>query len=200
MLKHLLGLLFSPDKEWDIIDHEESGSIVRLYMTHVLILAAIPAISGYIGASVVGWRIGGGDPVRLAPDVALIMAILGYISACGGVIVMGIFIHWMAKTYGSNPSIYRCIVLSAYTATPLFVVSILAIYPILWLLMLAALGAIAHAVYLLYHGIPIMMHIPKEQGFLYASSVLTASLVALVASVAGMIILISTGLSFTFIS
>jgi len=91
-------------------------------------------------------------------------------------------------------------VLSAYTATPLFIVAVFAVYPVLWVLMLAALAAIAHAVYLLYQGIPIMMHIPKEQGFLYASSVLTASLVVLVASVAGMIILISTGLSFTFIS
>jgi len=200
MLKHLLGILFSPDREWDIIDHEESGSLVRLYLTHVMILAAIPAISGYIGASVVGWKVGNGDPVRLASDVALVMAILGYIAACGGVVVMGIFIHWMAKTYGSDPSLYRCIVLSAYTATPLFVISIFAVYPVLWVIMLAALTAIAHAVYLLYHGIPIMMHIPKEQGFLYASSVLTASLVVLVASVAGMIILISTGLSFTFVS
>lgn len=200
MLKHLLGILFSPDREWDIIDHEESGSFVKLYLTHVMILAAIPAISGYIGASVVGWKVGNGDPVRLASDVALIMAILGYIGACGGVVVMGIFIHWMAKTYGSDPSLYRCIVLSAYTATPLFIVAVFAVYPVLWVLMLAALAAIAHAVYLLYQGIPIMMHIPKEQGFLYASSVLTASLVVLVASVAGMIILISTGLSFTFIS
>ncbi|HEY9134637.1 MAG TPA: Yip1 family protein [Pseudomonadales bacterium] len=200
MLKHLMGILFRPDKEWAIIDHEETGSLVRLYLTHVMILAAIPAISGYIGSALVGWKVGTGDPVKLNADVALIMAILGYIALCGGVAVMGIFIHWMAKTYGSDPSLYRCIVLSAYTATPLFIIAILAIYPVLWILMLGALAAIAHAVYLLYHGIPIMMHIPKEQGFLYASSVLTASLVVLVASIAGMVILISTGVSFTFVS
>lgn len=200
MLKHLIGILFNPDKEWEVIDHEESGSLVKLYLSHVMILAAIPAVSGYIGAAMVGWKVGAGEPVKLAADVALIMAILGYIGLCGGVAVMGIFIHWMAKTYGSDPSLHRCIVLSAYTGTPLFIIAVLAVYPVLWILMLGALAAIAHSVYLLYHGIPIMMHIPKEQGFLYASSVLTASLVTLVAAIAGMVILISTGVSFTFVS
>jgi hypothetical protein len=54
------------------------------------------------------------------------------------------------------------------------------VYPVLWLNMLMGLPALAYTVYLLYTGLPIMMEIPTERGFLYSSAVLAVGLIALV--------------------
>ena len=51
-------------------------------------------------------------------------------------------------------------------------------YPILWLDMLVGVTAISWAVYLMYLGIPIVMNIPAERGFLYSSAVLAIALVS----------------------
>ena len=46
---------------------------------------------------------------------------------------MGAFIHWMARTYDANPSMARCVAFATYTATPLFIGGLAALYPHMWL-------------------------------------------------------------------
>ncbi|WP_122532662.1 Yip1 family protein, partial [Pseudomonas viridiflava] len=43
MIHHVLGLFTHPDQEWRQIRREDEESIGHLYLTHTLILAAIPA-------------------------------------------------------------------------------------------------------------------------------------------------------------
>ena len=144
-----MGLFTHPDQEWQEIRGEEE-SISHMYLTHILILAAIPAISAYIGTTQVGWVVGGGDPVKLTQASALQMTVLTYLAMLAGVAVMGAFIHWMARTYDANPSLTQCIVFAAYNATPLFIAGLAALYPHLWLGMIVGVAAISYTVYLLY--------------------------------------------------
>src|SRR5690606_34355280 len=120
MIHHVWGLFTHPDQEWQEIRGEEE-SISHMYLTHVLLLAAIPAICAYFGTTEVGWRIGSGEAVKLTATSALQMTIMSYLAMLAGVAVMGAFIHWMARTYDSNPTLTQCIVFAAYTATPLFI-------------------------------------------------------------------------------
>lgn len=60
--------------------------------------------------------------------------------------------------------------------------------------MIAGLIGVAYSVYLLYTGVPILMHIPEERGFIYASSIVTCGLVLLVSIIAGSVILWNLGL------
>ena len=53
---------------------------------------------------------------------------------------------------------------------------------------------------LLYAGVPIMMEVPPERGFLYASAVLGLGLVALVAFLAGTIVLWDFGFAPEFVN
>ena len=64
----------------------------------------------------------------------------------------------------------------------------------------ALLVAAGAAVYLLYAGVPIMMDIPPEKGFLFASAVLAVGLVALVGLLASTVVLWSYGLGPAFMS
>jgi hypothetical protein len=114
------------------------------------------------------------------------------------VFVIGALIHWMSETYGSKQSLPQCIAIATYAAVPLFLVGVFQIYPVLWINFLIGLPALAYAVYLLYLGVPIVMNISAERGFLFSSAVLAVSLVALVGLLASTVVLWSYGLGPSF--
>jgi hypothetical protein len=179
-IQHIIGLFTDPTREWEQIREQyESGSGSPI--GHILILALIPAISGYIGTTQIGWRIGVGEPIRITGDSAMSIAIIYYIALLVGIFSIGWVIHLLGKAYEVNKPLPLCIALAAYTATPLFLIGLMQVYPVLWLNMLIGLPALAYTVYLPYSGLPIMMQIPAERGFLYSSAVLAVGLVALVA-------------------
>jgi hypothetical protein len=192
MIHHVWGLFTHPDREWKQIRGEEE-TIRHMYFTHTLILAAVPAVSAYIGTTQVGWVIGERAPVMLTHGSALWMTLMSYISMLAGVAVMGSFIHWMARTYDASPTLAQCIAFATYTATPLFIGGVAALYPHLWLGMLIGTAAVCYTVYLLYVGLPTFMNIPSEEGFMFSSSVLAVGLVVLVAIMAFTVVLWGIG-------
>ena len=196
-IQHIIGLLSDPTRQWEKI-REQYQSGTGSPVGHVLILALIPAISGYIGTTQVGWRIGVGEPIRITGDSALSIAIIYYIALLVGIFSVGWVIHLLGKAYEVQKPLPLCIALAAYTATPLFLIGLMQVYPVLWLNMLMGLPALAYTVYLLYSGLPIMMEIPAERGFLYSSAVLAVGLVALVAMLAMTALLWGMGLQPVF--
>jgi hypothetical protein len=192
MISHVAGLFTHPHQEWkEIRDNPES--ISHVYFAHVLFLALIPPVSMYIGTTKVGWVIGTGDPVMLTESSALVMSGFMYLAMLAGVAVMGAFINWMSRTYDSAPGYVRCVVFAAYTATPLFVAGLCALYPNVILTMLVGIAAVFYTVYLLYTGIPIFMKIPEDEGFVYSSSILTIGLVMFVSLIAITVLIWSFG-------
>jgi len=65
--------------------------------------------------------------------------------------------------------------------------------------MLVGVVAICWAVYLMYLGIPIVMNIPEERGFLFSSAVLGVCLVILICLMVGSVILWEFGAAPAFI-
>ncbi|UZJ61746.1 YIP1 family protein [Pseudomonas sp. KU26590] len=200
MIHHVLGLFTHPDQEWQQIRGEGEESIGHLYLTHTLILAAIPAVSAYIGTTQVGWQISERAPVMLTSDSAVWMALMSYIAMLAGVGVMGGFIHWMARTYDATPSLARCVAFATYTATPLFLGGLAALYPHMWLGMMVGLAAVCYTVYLLYVGLPVFMDVHPDEGFMFSSSVLAVGLVVLVAIMAFTVVLWGVGMGPEFTS
>ncbi|MCW8964892.1 MAG: YIP1 family protein [Gammaproteobacteria bacterium] len=188
VIGHIIGLLSSPTAEWEKI-RDESCSTSACILKHVIVMAAIPAVSGYIGTTQVGWSIGASGVHYLSNESAGIIAILTYLAMIAGVIGMGAMIQWMAETYGKAQPLARCVVFAAYVATPLFLIGLMMLYPILWLNMLLGLPAVAYSVFLLYSGTPIVMEMEKEKGFLFASSIVGLGLVAMVAILATTVVL-----------
>ena len=193
VLNHVWGLMFNPKQEWKSIKQERC-TIGKCFCSHVLILAAIPAIAGYIGTTQVGWSFGGFAVHKLTTQSALQIAILTYLTMLLAVFSLGKAIHWMGQTYGSKQTLPQAIALAAYTATPLWLMGIFFLYPVLWVNMLIGLPALAYTVYLLYSGVPVMMGVSQERGFLFASAVLAVGLVMLVAVLGAMAMLWSMGI------
>ena len=193
VLNHVWGLFSQPKKEWKSIK-EERCTVGKCFCSHVLILAAIPAIAGYIGTTQVGWSFGGFEVHRLTTESALQIAIITYLTMLVAVFSLGKAIHWMGQTYGSKQTLPQAIALAAYTATPLWLMGFFFLYPVLWFNMLIGLPALAYTIYLLYTGVPVMMSVSQERGFLFASAVLSVGLVMLVAVLGAMAVLWSMGI------
>lgn len=179
ILNHVIGMFIHPRAEWEKI-REQSCSVGRCMLGHVLLLAAVPPVAGYIGTTQIGWQIGAREAVRLTPESGLLLSVAYYFAMVVGVLSMGLMIRWMAHTYNAHASLGDAVALAAYTATPLFLIGIMQLYPLLWLNFLIGLPALAYTVYLLYTGAPILMRIEPERGFLFSSAVLAVGLVALV--------------------
>ena len=103
----------------------------------MLVLAALPAVSAFIGSTQVGWQIGVGSAVKLSFPSAPMIGAVFYVAMLAAVVMMGEFIHGMALSYGAEAPIERCVVLSAYTATPLFLAGVLRLNMLIGLLALA---------------------------------------------------------------
>jgi hypothetical protein len=178
ILNHIWGLYAHPRDEWQTIEKRHESLMYSLM--HILVVALIPAICGYYAAAHIGWTIGVGDPIKISQGSAQLMAVAMYFALVLGVFALAVLIQWMAKTFDSKPSFVQSLELAAYTATPMLMVGIAALFPVLWFVALAGLAATCYSVYLLYSGVPIMMNIPEEKGFIYSSSVVTCGLVLLV--------------------
>ena len=196
MLDHLAGLFTHPHEEWEDIDREIERH-GHGYLSHMVVLAALPGLCMWYGTSVTGWSTGL-DTIRLESTSAFLLGVAAWLGIICAVTIMGLFIHWLAKTYGCDPSWSRCVIFAAYTATPLYLTGFLGLFPSIPLALFGILAAIAYAVYLLYAGLPHIMHIPFEQGFMMATSIVAVGLVVLVSMKVMTIVLWDMGLGSIF--
>jgi hypothetical protein len=188
MIQHTFGLLVRPSTQWQTIADLPANSFKTLVL-YPCFMAILPAVAWFYGTTQVGWTVGDGEPVRLTTESARQICILFYLTMVACVCIIGYFIHWMADTYGTESSVTKGIVVTGLTATPLFLAGLVGFYPLLWLDMLIGVAAVSWSVYLMYLGIPIIMDIPEERGFLFSSAVMAIALVILICLMVGSVIL-----------
>jgi len=191
-MNHIIGILFNPLQEWERI-RDQSSSVLGHYLKFVVPIGLLPPVAWYVGATHVGWTLGD-RVIRLTPDSALQIVVLFYLAILGGVGLLGYLVHWMSETYEAHTSTMdKGMAVAAYTCTPMFLCGVVGFYPLLWLDMLLGCAAAAYTVYLLYIGVPIVMRIPKERGFLFASAMVGVGLVMCAALLAATVILWELG-------
>ncbi|MCH8501397.1 MAG: YIP1 family protein [Aliidiomarina sp.] len=197
ILNHIWGLYAHPIEEWKTIDQRHES--LRFSLSHILLVALIPCLAAYYASAHIGWSIGARESIFMTSQSAVLMAVFMYVGLIAGVLALSYLIHWMAKTFGAAPTFTQSIELAAYTATPVLMSGVAALYPELWFVAMVFLAGVAYSVYLLYSGVPILMHIPEERGFIYASSVVTAGLILMVVLMAGTVIAWTNGFIPTFV-
>jgi hypothetical protein len=189
MIQHTFGLMTRPANQWRTIAGLPENSF-RTLVLYPCIMAILPAVAWYYGTSRVGWSVGDqDDTIKLTIDSARQLSILFYFAMVACVVVIGYFIHWMSDTYGADSSVTKGIVIAGMASTPMFLSGVVGFYPLLWLDLLIGVAAVSWSVYLLYLGIPIIMKIPEERGFLFSSAVLGVALVILICLMVGSVIL-----------
>ncbi len=195
ILNHLFGFYTQPKQEWKSVGEKRESYIYAL--SHILVISLIPAGMAYIASTLIGWDIGAGptaETLFLTKQSAAFMAVGMYMGLVFGVVALAALMVEIGKSFDAKPTFTQALELAAYTATPLFMAGFGAFLPELWFLMLVFLAGLSYSVYLLYTGVPIMLNIPEEKGFIYASSVVTAGLVLMSILMASSVILWSMGL------
>ncbi|MEX1665460.1 Yip1 family protein [Zhongshania arctica] len=193
-----LGFLFNTRAQWRAVGLLNDDELLTKLL-YPVILAIGPCVAWYYGTSQIGWTVGDGETILMTKESALHINIAFYIAMLCSLAVIGYFIHWMAETYGSKSSFLKGTVVASYTATPLFFAGLIGFYPVFWVDLLIGIGSLGWAVYLLYVGIPEVMNIPKERGFLYASAVVGICMVIFMSLMGAVVILWDMGMAPVFI-
>ena len=191
-MNHLIGIMFNPRAEWVKI-REANGSAIGHFVKFVVIIGLLPPLAWYYGSTEVGWEIGG-RVVRLTQESAMQIMVSFYIAILLGTTFLGFMVHWMSETYEAHIStVSKGMAIAAYTCAPLFICGVIGVYPLLWLDLILGCAAAGYAVYLLYIGVPIVMEIPPERGFLFASAMVAVGLVMCAGLLGGTVILWEMG-------
>ena len=163
LIARVKNILLTPATEWPVIDAEAS-SPRAIYMQYVAPLAAIGAIAGFIGNSLIGHSYGFLAVYRTPIVSGLVGAVVGYALAFVGVFIVALIVDALAPTFGGQKDSLKALKVAAYSATPGWVAGILLILPSLALIVgLAGL----YGIYLLYLGLPVLMRCPKDKAVVY---------------------------------
>src|SRR5204862_7881124 len=96
LVSRVKNILIDPANEWRVIDGE-SDTPVDILKNYVAILAAIPAVCGFIGASIIGV-----GPYRTGIVVGLVAAVVHYVLTLIGVFVVAFSIDAVAEMLGGR--------------------------------------------------------------------------------------------------
>ncbi len=203
IIQHTLGIFSDPDTEWQRIRDEEQ-TFIKVFFTTVPFLALIPVLCAFYGVTQQGWSIGTGSVVKLTTQSALTLCVFCYLAELVAIFVLGKYVSWMSKSFGVSGDTekrqYGGGALAVYVSVPMLLAGFILLWPQLWLVASVYIVAAGYSTYLLYAGIPILMNIPKERGFMYASSVLTVALVLAIVVIVATVIVWSAGMGPVYVS
>jgi hypothetical protein len=173
-LARVKGILLSPAAEWPVIDREDSAP-ASVFGTYVLPLAALAAAVNFIRLSVIGINMPFGGTIRSPVMAGLTNAVLTCVMAVVGVALIAGIINLLAPTFGGVRDTRRALRASAYSLTAAYVGTFLGLLP-----MGTLLGFLAglYGIYILYLGLPLMMHSKPDKAVGYTASVVICTLVA----------------------
>ena len=178
-------ILLQPKSEWAVIA-AEPHTVQDLYTGYVMILAAIPAVAGFIGFSIVGVALGGVS-YRVPITAGVAQLVLSYVLALGMVYVLALIIDALAPNFGGEKNFMQALKVSAFAPTASWLAGIFAIIPLLGIIGL--LGGL-YSLYLLYLGLPALMRVPEEKAVPYTVVVIIVAIVLaiVVGALAGMVV------------
>lgn len=176
-LAHRVKNLFvRPAAEWQAVA-TETQTISGLFTGYVMILAAIPALAGFVGLSMVGIGVLGAT-YRMPPGLGVVHAVLSYLLSLGFVYGLALVVDSLANAFGGRKNFLQALKLAAFVPTPYWIASALTVIPSLWIVTLLVS---LYSLYLLYLGLPVLMQAPEDKAVPYLVVVLMATLVMAVA-------------------
>jgi hypothetical protein len=169
------NMIVTPKTEWQVAAAQTTPDS-QVILGYVLPLAAIAALAGFIGLSVVGISVPLVGTTRFGIAVGLGTAVYNVVMAVVMVYVLAFIIDLLAPTFGAQKAgISQALKVSVYAYTPVWIASIVTIIPQLGILVLIAA---IYAIYLLYLGLQAVVNAPQEKAAGYTVVVVIAGIAA----------------------
>jgi hypothetical protein len=173
LIERAKNICLSPKTEWPKIADEQADAM-SLYTGYAMILAAIPAIAGFIGMTVIGMTLPIVGTIRTPMVSGVVQMIMGYVLGLGMIFVLSLIINALALTFDGQKNPVAALKLAIYAYTPVWLTGILMVIPVLGMLtILAAL----YTIYLLYAGLPSLMKNPPEKSVGYTALIVVCAIV-----------------------
>lgn len=169
LIERVRNILLAPNTEWPVIA-AESSTTSQMYTNYILILAAIPALAGFIKGSILGFGMPFVGTVRLGFGTGITQMLLQYGLALGLVFVMALIIDALAPSFGGQKNQGQALKTAAYTYTAGWVAGIAVVLP--WIGWLLATAGSIYGIYLLYLGLPHTMKAQPERSVAYTAVVI----------------------------
>lgn len=167
------NICLTPTNEWPVIAGETAttGGLITGYVAP---LAAIGAVAGFIGGSLVGRSLPFVGFYRVPLMTGLVAAVFTFVMAIVGILILTFVINALAPTFGGQKNSSQAMKVAVYSYTPAWVAGILQIVPALGVLgILASL----YGLYLLYLGLPRLMNCPQDKAIGYTAVVVVCAIV-----------------------
>ena len=172
LVDRIKNILLTPKTEWTAIAAENT-STADLLKGYVAPLAAIPAICGFIGGSLIGY--GAFGVSFKVPIVAGIGgAIFGYVMSFVSVFLISFIINALAPSFSAEKSDSQAMKLTVYSFTASWLGGVFSMIP--GLRMLGVLCAL-YGIFLLYLGVPRLMKCPDDKAIGYTVVILIVAIV-----------------------
>ena len=168
---HVFGILLRPESAWKAIAAER-GDTSYLLLNYVAPLALVPAVCGFIGASIVGVSVSVGT-FRVPMLSGAIGAAIGYLLSFATVYLLALFIDWLAPTFDAKSNFPNALKLSIYSHTPVWLAGIFFVMP--RLRFLAFFGV--YGCYLAFTGVVPLMKAPRDRATLYAVAIIICAFI-----------------------
>jgi hypothetical protein len=173
LVERVKSILLTPKETWPAIE-QEASSTGEIYSQYLIFLAAIPAVAGFIGMSLIG--IGSfGISFKVPLMAGLANMVVGFVLSLVMVYVLSLIANALATTFGGEKNPLNALKLVAYSATAGMVGGIFTLLPSLSFL---ALLASLYSIYLIYTGIPVLMKAPQEKALGYTAVLIICGIVA----------------------
>ena len=187
LIERVKGILLSPKTEWEKIA-AETTDVKSLYMGYAMILAAIPAICGFIGSTVIGVSLPIVGTIRTGVAAALVQLVLSYVLGLAVIYVVSLIVNALAPTFDGQKDPIQALKLVVYASTPVWLAGVFSLIPLL-----GVLGILAglYGLYLLYIGLTPLMKNPQDKSIGYTALIIVCYVVlaiimgVIVAAVAG---------------
>ncbi len=173
LIERVKNIVIKPKLEWPIIAPEPT-SASQLYLGYVMPLAAFAAVMTFVHMSVIGIRIPFGGVIRTPLGGGLLMAVYSFAFALFGLFLVGLIINALAPTFAGISDRRQALKVAAYSFTPAWLASLLALSPVLPTLLQWI--AFFYGIYVLYLGLPVLMRSPQDRALGYTATVVICTL------------------------
>jgi hypothetical protein len=151
------AIVVDPAAEWGRIE-SEPGDPAYVLSRYVSVLAAVPAVFSFIGASIVGVVVPSLGLVRAPIFNGVFGAIFGYVLTCATVLLLGAVINLVAPLFGGRRDFDNAFKLAVYSYTPVWLAGVFLVLPGLRFLTLTGF----YGAYLLWLGLPRLTRTPPR--------------------------------------
>jgi len=163
LIDRVKNILLTPKQEWPVIA-AESATVGSIFTGYVIPLALIPAVSSFIGFSLIGISFLGGS-IKVPMDMGLEYAAITYGLSLVSVYVLALIVDALAPNFGGQKNPVSAFKVAAYSSTAAWVAGIFLLIPSLGILQIAGL----YSLVLLFLGLPILMKAPEDKAFAYTA-------------------------------